>query len=351
MHIYQDIDPVFLSTALRALITQPDEDRADNTRLSLARWFPFVVAGGVEWEWTDKASLRTFTEAMPARAFDTEARIKGREGWQKKSGAMPPFAESYVVSELDMLEIAAAARSDADVQSALSEIFDDLSRGFRAFVARMEIIYAELIRLGTITINENGVNPEPIDFGRSASNTSTAAVAWSVSATADPFGEEEAALDVLKDEQDLDPEDLVVLTHRSTYREWAATDAVRNSLQTVRVHDRISDTDLASIRRDHGLPPIVQYNRSARSYGSGSATQLMPDGDWIYVPANSPLGTTQFGTPVAAQLPNLATVGAAGDGPLAYVEYENNPPMATTTVDFLGLPVLYDPDATYRLVV
>lgn len=351
-NIYDDIDPTFLSLALRALITRPDEDREQN-RISLQRWFPIsgTFLPGLDWEFDDKASLRTYTEAMPARALDTAVRLKGREGFQRKSGQMAAWGEGYLIREHDMVRQAAVAADSAAKAARLTEVFDDIARGFRAFNARMEILYAEIIRLGTMTIAENGVQPTPTNFGRAAGNTHTVAVAWSNAATADPFTEEETALDVLKDEQDLDPEDLVVLTNRATYREWAATDAVRESLQTVRVHDRLSDAELATIRRDHGLPPIVIYNRSARAYGASSGSKLFPDGDWIYAPANTPLGATQLGTPPSADMPGVDVRSGAGNGPVAYIEYETNPAQMRTILDLIGAPVEYDPNATYRMVV
>lgn len=349
MNLYTEIDPVFLSTALRALITQPDEDR-DRNQFLLSRWFPAALVGGVEWEWTDKASLRTFTEAMPARAFDAAARIKAREGYQKKSGAMLPFAESYIVRELDMLKQAQAARTDAEIANALSEVFDDITRGFRAYRARMEILYAELIRNGTMTIAENGIQPEAIDFGRSANNARTASTVWSTAATADPFGDEEGCLDVLADEQNLFWNDLVVLCNRATYREYTQIQAVQDAHPSFRVVDRLSDSMVQELRREHSLPPVLVYDASAKGYG-GSAAKLIPDGEWIYLPANSPLGATQYGTPVAASMPGLEQVGAEGSGPIAYIQYELDPPMSKTTIDFLGAPVEYDPNATLKLTV
>lgn len=351
MEIYADIDPLFLSNALRALIQQPDEERSQN-RFQLGRWFPPVLTNSTDFEWFDKRSLRTFTEAMPFRAFDTEAPLKGREGLQKKSGQMIPLSEKYAVTELDKIkQMAAAAAGDTEAVSALDEIFQDIDRGVRALRARMEIAYAEVIRLGTVTIAENGIQTEPTDFARNANNTSTAAVAWSLPATADPYAEEQAALDVMMDEQDLDWDDLVVVTHRNTYREWAATDAVRNSFQSVRVQDILPDSELAALRRDLGLPPVVLYNAQAKGFGDSSATQLIPDGDWIYLPANGAIGATQFGTPAIAGEAGLDFELNQQPGPVAYIGREVDPLRVMTVIDALGFPVAYDINATYRLVV
>jgi len=351
VEIYADIDPLFITNALRALIMQPDEDRSEN-RLQLARWFPWVLTDGIDFEWTDKRSLRTYTEAMPARAFDTAVPLKGREGIQKKSGQMIPFGEKYLVTELDKVkQMAAAAAGDADAVESLAAIFNDLERGVRSFRARMEIAYAELIRLGTVTIAENGVKPEPTDFGRNANNTHTVSVTWSTAATAAPYEEEQAALDVMLDEQDLDWTDLVVVTHRNTYREWALTDSVRGSFQSVRVHDTIPDSELAALRRDMGLPPVVTYNTRAKGYGDASAAQLFPDGDWCYLPANGAIGATQLGTPAVAGEAGLNFELNQQPGPVAYIGRELDPIKVMTVFDALGFPVAYDTNATYRMVV
>lgn len=350
MQIYKDIDPLFLSNALRALITQPDEDRKVN-RFELGRWFPNVNVESDKYEFNDKKSLRTFTEAMPFRAPDTEAPIKTRTGDQKKSGQMIPMGEAYIYTETDQMKrAAAAAAGDQSAIDSLDAIFDDLATADRAMRARMEICYAELIRLGTVTIAENGLAPETIDFGRNGTNTHAVTVPWSTVATADPFNEEKVALDVLEDEQDLLPEDLIVVTHRSTYREWAATDAVRNSLQTTRVLDRIDPGDLASIRRDAGLPEVFVYSARAKGYG-GSVSQLMPDGDWVYMPRNGALGATQFGTPASAGIAGVDFEPANHPGAVAYMATTPNPPTVYTVFDAIAFPVLYDTNATYRMTV
>lgn len=351
MQIYADIDPVFITNAFRALLTQPDEDREVN-RFQLGNWFPTAFIAGTNYEWNDKRTLRTFTEAMPARAFDTEAVIKGREGVQKKSGSMIPFAEKYIITELDLVMQAAARASDPEAAADLDEIFRDLERGVRALRARMEIAYAECIRLGTISFAENGMQPEAVDFGRSANNTSAAGTAWSDVANADPNAEEDAVLDYLLDEQDLDWDDLIAVCNRNTYREWAATDAIRNQFNSVRVLDTIPDSELARMRRDLGKPDIVQYNASARGYGQASGTKLIPDGDWLYLPKNGPIGATQYGAPAITNMPGGVNFELQQQpGPVAYVGFEVDPPRSYTVIDAIGMPVAYDINATYRLTV
>ncbi len=351
MEIYADIDPLFLTTALRTAITTPDEDRERN-RLQLQRWFPPVLVNSVNFEWMDQASLRTFTEAMPARAFDAEAPVKGREGLTKKSGQMIPFSEKYLITEHDKIqEMAAAAAGDAQAVAALDALFRDVDRGVRALNARMEIAYAELIRLGTVTINEFGVEPVVVDFGRSGSNTHTPAIAWSNVATAVPFAEEQVALDAMRDNHDLLWSDLVVITNSNTYREWAATDAVRNSFNSVRQLDQLPESALQGLRRDLGLPPVFVYDAMARGVGASSGTKSIPDGDWLYVPANSPIGATQFGTPAIAGQAGLDFELNQQPGPVAYVGREIDPFGTMTVIDALGFPVAYDINATYRMVV
>ena len=351
MGIYADISPEFLGGALLAFILEPQEDR-DLQDFSFLDWFPINPnpVAGYEFEAYSKVTTRNHTEAMPPKALDSPVRTKGRDALQKKRFAMMPFGEGYPVMETDTLYRAAQARDDAQRAGFLEEIFDDLANAARALRARWEIAACEILRMGTLTIDVNGVKAEASNFGRDASNTSTAATQWSVSASATPTANERVAIEQLRS-KGIPWTELVVLTERSTWDEYLATDEVKSMYPSFRVLSSVPPGEVNSVREQHGLPPVVVVDNQAREFGGTASTQMQA-GDWVYVPRR-PVGQTVLGTPPVASNPDLlqASGGGLGPGPVAYIESSTNPSLVQTNVEVIGNPVGFEPDATYRLAV
>lgn len=344
--IYDVIDPTELTELARLVLA--DEDRPVN-EFRLDQWFPAVLTDTIEFSW-GRGTTRSYTQAAPFRAFSTGPRYGTRPGRMETTGQMPPISMAYLMTELDMLRNRELAQGGERARAVLeSDVFADVVRGIKAIENRMEKVRADLLVDGSSTISENGIQLT-LDAGRDAGREDTVGTVWSDTANATPMNDEETALDVLRDDEGLGPADLVVITNRATWREYKATDQVRNAYPSFRVLDTISVAAANEVRQDNDFPEVVVYDAMVDT-GSGP-TKLIPDGKWLFVPRSIPIGDTQYGVPASADLPEISLEQDNRPGPVAYMTREVGPPLnINTVVDALGVPVLKDPDATFALTV
>lgn len=349
--IYEAVDPAVTTVAARTLLAT--EDQRANRNDILANWFPLLEVNRLKYVGL-RPPLRTYTEAAPYRAFDTPAPLGTRPGVAWFTGSMPPISIKYPWGELDEHQMAALL---SDTESPISrgilqrEITDDVTRGVRAIRNRMMAAAAELLVNGTLVIDENGLNQLTVNSGRAANRTATAAIAWSNTATAVPIDNERAMLQVLRDEADLYPEDLVVMTDQATYDEWLATEQVRETWDSVRILPSLSEEQGAELRGRHNLPPVLINDKKIRGVGQSSGSQIIPTGNWIYLPRNEFLGNTQYGRTAIASMGQVNLRNVAPEGIVSYVTYSVDPAGMWTVVDGLGIPTFTAPDLTAVLSV
>ena len=348
-NIYQGVDPAVITLVARNLLAE--EDRRANVGDILADWYPINEVDDINYE-VSKGTTRTFTEAAPFRAFDTPAPLGTRPGRSWATGQIPPISLKYPFGELDQLKIRAMRQQGKLDTLIQEEILDDIRRGVRAIRARMSKVAADFLVDGSVLIDENGLKDMTVDAGRNANREATAGIAWSNAATATPFTNERASLTILRDEADLYPEDLVVMTNQATWDEYSDIDEVKSALQTVRVATEVSDDMVNLVRRQQGLPPVIINDKKVKPVG-GSATNLIPDGKWIYLPrpGTEKLGDTLYGRPAIADHSDLNLQPAQQAGLVAYMLEGADPYGLTTVVDGLSIPVMTNPDATFVLTV
>lgn len=345
--IYDLIDPAVLTEVAR--LNLADEDRPANA-LVLERWFPNVSTPKLEWETTGRTT-RTFTNAMPFRAFTTGAPFGTRPGRVRKSGQLPPLSLQFLLTELDRIrQREAVATGGSAAEAVQGDVFNDIAAGIRALRARMEIVRADLAMTGAASIAENGLSLS-VDFGRDPARASTVATAWSNTSTAVPITNETAVMNTMSDEEGLGPDDLVAVMNRATWNEWKATDQVRGAFNSVRVLSVVPDSELSAMRRDLDLPEAIIYNAQVRT-SAGTLRRLISDDKVVYMPRSSVVGQTQFGVPAIADEPEMSLELDDRPGPVAYMTRVIGPPLNVfTVVDAIGFPVFADPDATYCLTV
>jgi hypothetical protein len=345
--IYDLIDPAILTEVARLALA--DEDRPSNA-LVLERWFPNTATPNLEWETTGRTT-RTFTQAMPFRAFTTGAPFGSRPGRVRKSGQLPPMSLQFLLTELDRIrQREAIATGGSAAEAVQGDVFNDISAGIRALRARMEIVRADLLMTGAASIAENGLSLT-VDFGRDPTRASTVTTVWSDVANCVPLTDETAVMNLMSDEEGLGPDDMVAMFSRQTWLEWKASAQVRNAFNSVRVLSVVPDSELTQMRRDLDLPEAIIYNAQVRNT-AGNARRVITDGKVVYVPRNSVVGQTQFGVPAIADEPEMMLELDDRPGPVAYMKREVGPPMNIfTVIDAIGFPVFADPDATYCLTV
>lgn len=341
--IFQEFyTPGELTAVAREMIAA--EDFADN-QFRLAQWFPIVNVDDVEFKWR-AGSTRDYTAAAPFRNYDVPAHIGTRPGRKTKSGEMPPISMEYPLTEYDAKMLQQLARSGPNAREVIEgDVFNDILKGLKALEARMEIARADALCNGTTTITEKGISLTA-DWGRT-SRSATPATPWSTVATATPMNDEEAALEVLDSEEGLQPQQLVTVMNRATWREYKATDQFLAAYPSFRVMDRVSRAAVNEVRQDNDFPELVIYNAQVRQF-NGTTRYVIPDGKVLILP-RGPIGQTQYGIPPSAIDPRIETNNEGG--PVSYQTVQANPYQLSTVVDGLGFPVFMDTQATYVLNV
>lgn len=344
--IYDLIDPVELTEIARLALA--DEDRPENV-FRLGQWFPNVLVDQIEFR-ASRGTTRAYTDSTPFRAFTTPPRIMSRPGRVSVRGEMPPLSNEFILTELDRIrQREAVGQGGIAADAVRGDVFADIVNGIKSMDNTMERVRSDLLVNGTAVLNANGVNLT-VDVGRAAGRSSTVATAWSNVATATPMTDEETVLDTMSDDEGLGPDDLVAVMNRATWREYKATDQVREAWPSVRVLDTISVAAANEVRQDNDFPPVVVYNAQVKDEAN-SVRRVIPDGKVLYLPRTIPLGQTQWGVPAVADEPEIALERDDRPGPVAFMTRQLKPLVVSTVVDALGFPVFLDPDATYALTV
>jgi hypothetical protein len=344
--LFDAFDPVLLTGLARLILA--DEDRPQNMP-RLNNWFPAQTVDSTDFKW-DRGTTQTYTESAPFRTWDVPARLGTRPGRTIARGEMPPISIEYIQREFDILmarQLAAAGAefSPEDVGLTAQQ---DIRRGIRAIFNRMWVVMGDLLMNGTSTITDQQMNLV-LDSQRVAGRETTVGTVWSDTANAVPMTDEEAMLDTLQDEEGLGPQDLVVLTNRDTWREYKATDQVRNASPTVRVLDTLSVAAANEVRADNDFPEVVIIDAQVKPWGAATR-KVITDGKWVFVPKNDVVGTTVYGTPAVVDL-GIELAADDRPGPVAYVTTKVNPAKVELVVDAIGVPLLTNPDVTACLTV
>lgn len=344
MHLYDLIDPVELTGVARLLLA--DEDRPENN-LIMEQWFPPALLDDIDYTYSTGTD-RTYTDAMPFRAWNTEAPIGRRPGRATVRGEMPPLSLKFPLTEYDRIRQRAA--NDGILAEALEgDVFGDIERGVRALRSRMAAAAASALVNGTVVIAENGVQLT-VDFGRTVGNSMTVSNPWSNATLGTPLDDETTVIEYALDNQGIGPSDLVAMMNRTVINDLLVSDQYRNAAATLRVQERLSLDQLNEVRASHEMPQIVEYNaRTADS--SGAVAKQIPDATVVYVPRNLAIGETQYGVPAMATEGEVALERDDRPGPVAYMMRDFDPLTVWTVVDAIGVPLLKDPDATFVLDV
>lgn len=327
--------------------------RAEN-QLSLARWLPNMRVDDLEFRFTRGGD--SLISAAPFRTFDTEASIAGRPGMVRVTGKLPPISRKIVLGEYDQLR----QRANPD-QSIRDAILRDADRVVAQIDMRLELARADALTNGTVTINENGLKGATVDYGRSGSNSVTASTLWTDHATSDPIRDMLTWCRYYRSKNGVRPgvqlmseETVADLLENVTIRTMAA-----NLAGTPTIVDRAT---LDTILTRNALPPIeiyeVQYdsadnpdNPTPASVLNPAVVLLLPAAVDPNAPNGGPLGGTFHGITAESLNPKFG-LAAGGQAGITVGNYStDDPPGIWTKASDLGLPVLANPDATFKATV
>jgi hypothetical protein len=336
--IYDLADPQELQGFVRAAANE-----AERNEFVLAQFLPNLNIDDIEYR-INRGTLRDQDAAL-IRSWDTESPIGNRQGVERILGELPPISKKIRLGEEERLRRRALERGNNN--QLVDAIFDDAANMARAVIARIEMLRGEALWSGSITINENGVN-QTIPFGRAAGHTNVApGILWSSVATATPIQDEQAWVQTYVDENGVRPGLALTSTRvvnylllNAQYRSMAAQNGITPAF--------LSLAGLNQIRATYNLPPIAVYDVKTRV--SGTATRVIPDDKFIYLPpAGEPLGRTFFGTTAES----LELVGAnqinvdQAPGLVSVVEKTFDPVATWTKAAAIAFPVLVNPNLTF----
>lgn len=345
-NIVNEFDPAVLAGIARDFLAEEDKPR-NQPRINL--WFPSLLVDSTEFTWKTGTTL-DYTEAAPFRTWDVPARLGTRPGATIAKGEMPPISIEYIQREADIMAARELAKSGTEwsPEDVGLTARQDIERGIKAIRNRMWVLQADLLMAGSASITDQNLDLS-LNAGRSANRSTTVGTAWSDTVNAVPMTDEETMLDTLLDEAGLGPQDLVVLTNRSTWREYKATDQVRNAYPSFRVLDTLSVAAANEVRQDNDFPEVVLIDAMVKPL-AGAVRKVITDGKWVIVPKNQVVGETVYGTPAVVDI-GIELEADQRPGPVAYVTTKVNPAKVELVVDAIGVPLLRDPDATACLTV
>ncbi len=274
------------------------------------------------------------------RAWDTPARMIGRQGTTRINGSLAPISQQIPIGEEEMHRV--RILQGGSNNPLINQIYDDAELMIRSVQARVELARGDLINDGKVTISENGLTLEA-DFGRAAAMSVTAATVWTNTA-ATILSELMGWMEDYVDQNGSEPGSLWMPRVRlgnfalnTEMRQYAASNGTTPT--------RINSQTIDSIFAAEGLPPIRIYDGQFRV--NGVRTRVLPVDKCFFMPApGEALGHTFYGpTAEAIKLAELGYIKAsATPGVVAVVTSSDDPVQTFTKGAAVALPAMPNPD-------
>lgn len=293
-----------------------------------------------------KVRVRDITRTLTAakfRVWDAENYIAKRPFTMSITELeLPPLGQKLDITEKEILDLALTGQDpNGDL---VAQLYDDTTINTRATLARMELARGDLLTDGKLSINENGLVGAEADFALAASHKPTAAVLWSVVASATPLTDELAWIQQMVDDGSPMPEDAITslrvynfLRNNAEYKAAFASN-VNASVPALR------PDQLNEVRRNFNLPTITIYDSKVAV--DGVVTRPIPDNKFILLARDA--GETQWG--ITAQAleaaagnsdPAFTRADAPGLFSAAFKETGERVKRFTST-HAVGMPLLFD---------
>lgn len=326
------VDPRELTGYVRAALADYEVNQ-----FILSQWLPSRNVDDLQYRF--RAGQGGLTNAAEYRVWDAEAPIGSRPGTVRKSGELPPISRKIRLSEYDRLR---RDRLDGAIRT---DLMDDGARMALEIAARVELARAEALRLGTVTLNENGVKAG-VDYGRVAGMSVTAATAWTDLANATVLSNLLAWHQAYID-QNGQPAAVILMPSAQAANVARNAEMKQTASSAAFQPGRLRASDVQGVLGDYELPPIRTFD--AQVLVNNSATRLLPANEVLFLPAGgADFGETQWGTTAEALEYGFT---AEREGIVSGV-YKDEDPVALWTKDAaIVLPVVYNPNLTMRAVV
>jgi hypothetical protein len=314
--------------------------RLELPQFTLRRFLPDVTRESIRYRIVQ--NKRRSNAVAPFRAFDAESPIGARPGAETREGRLPPISEKLPLTEGEQLELDALYRN---VDTALvDQIYDDAAVEGLRVGGRLEVARGEVLSTGFLTIAENGLNLDQIDYGIPAAHRVVASASFAVPST-DIVGQLLAWQAQYVETNGFAPG--LTLTTTPVLNNMLRNEGFRNLAATGAVAPaRINRRQLDDVFSDFGLPPIELYDRKATGV-DGVERRIIGEDRLIFLPpAEERLGETQFGvTREAARLASARQIDTAEAAGAVAVVYDSEDPVTIwTKVAAIALPVINAPE-------
>lgn len=340
-------DDYILPTELTGYVREALADQPPN-QFQMARWLPNRLIDDLSYRFNRGAG--GLIEAAKYRAFDAESTIGKRRGITRVEGQLPPISRKVRLGEYDRLRL----RKDPTL-GVRNGLLSDGEKMTMEVAARIELARGDAVVNGSVTIDENEVIAS-IDFGRNAGHSVTAAILWSVLASATPLSDLLAWIDVYIATNGVPPEALVfsrtVLGYLMRNAEIRALASTVNGTPAL-----VSLQTLRDIFTAHGLPDF--YIVDTQVAVDGAATRIIPANVVLMLPApvdpndeaGTQLGSTMWGTTAESLDPSYGLAEGDEPGIVAGVYSTEDPIALWTKAAAISVPVMANPDLSFKAVV
>lgn len=328
--ITDTITPADLTGVARLAAENQDADQA-----TFAQFLPNTQINDTVARTRDVDNSRG--EAAQLRAFDAEAPIAAAKGVKQVTFDLPALGQKIRVGELS--QIRARSLPDSAMQDILGRTAIQVGR---AIADRVEMLRAEALVTGGLSVQENGVVAD-IDFGRDAKMEPVVGTSWE-DEKATPLSDLLEWSEAYAALNGVEPGALVIskqaLLKMTKNKEIVSTATDKASASSV------SPAVVAEVFGQFGFNNIITYDRQVNV--GGTVQRVTPADRVLMLPvaADVQAGVTVFGTTVEATDPAYDYGIDQNDAPGIVVGAfrQNDPASVWIHGNAIAAPVLVNPN-------
>lgn len=333
MLVFDIVNPVELASFVREL------DPAAYG-FTLRQFLPDQTREDVEYAFNRFTTVRR--DVASYRAFDAEAGIAARPGFERVRGQIPPISQKMLLGEEQRLRLQALRGYDAGLAD---QVFDDAAFLTEDVLGRIEFARGEALFNGEVTFaNDGGFGTDiKADYGPVTALTAPGTL-WSTHSTATPVADLIVMIaDYKAANGGRSPG--VILTSTSVINHVLQCSEVKNILAVGGIAPPIVTLEqLNRILGSHNIPPMVAYDTEVSV--DGSSTRVTPLTKLAMLPAPNvaSFGETTFG--LTAESMELIDAGymqlSTAPGLVAVNSKTFDPVSVWTKVAGIVVPVVKD---------
>ena len=339
------IEPTELTGLIRAALSDLQVNR-----FTLSRWLPNVSVDDIAYEFTKGGG--GLAETASYRSWDAESKIGRREGIGRVMGELPPISEKIPLNEYDSLRLRNLDTNDERVLALLAR---DAQRIARNIGARFEMVRGSVLVNAQAPITEL---QQTVDFGRIAAHSVVAAVLWSDHTNATPLTDLRSWVNTYEDTNGETP--AVILAPVGVVTHFGMCEQVIRQvypLAPAGTAPMLNTDQVNSVLRSLDLPAFEVYD--ARVKVDGVSTRITPANAIALLPAAgattaaqpTDLGATLLGTTAEALESEYNLVASEQPGIVAATYKSKDPIRLWTHAAAVGLPILREPNLTFKAQV